>query len=279
MKKAIFFEITDLCNHKCIHCCKGWRTDHGHIMNKKMLDKIISLPKSHLTISGGEPSLVLESVRYILDREQCGITINTNLTNWTHQDILQISQKVTFAVSVVSMIRKEYELITKANTFDRFQDNLMALPRSSRIIIIVNDVNYWGLETSVAKLITMGFKHLIISPAVEVGNKILLRDVVPLKIREIYKKNRHVYIETMNRVDGLPYNHTCDAGKGRIVILSNGDAVPCACFDGHILGNIMVDDFDEISRRGDEFYLSYPPNQRDICKGVIENCTDGTYTH
>ena len=37
---GVFFEITDLCNHECIHCCKTWRKDSGLTMSKEMIEPV-----------------------------------------------------------------------------------------------------------------------------------------------------------------------------------------------------------------------------------------------
>ena len=65
---AVFFEITNICNHRCIHCCKYWEDNSVlRTADKDTLDKIIALPKSHLTISGGEPGLSKDNVFYLID--------------------------------------------------------------------------------------------------------------------------------------------------------------------------------------------------------------------
>ena len=110
--RAIFFEITNICNHRCIHCCKQWEDNSvNRIASFETLDKIISLPKKSLTISGGEPSLVRDKVYYLINNESKHITINTNLTGWSKQDIAFINNndKTNFNVSVVSLKRDIYE--------------------------------------------------------------------------------------------------------------------------------------------------------------------------
>ena len=38
---AVFFEITNICNHRCVHCCKYWEDNSvSRTADKDMLDKI-----------------------------------------------------------------------------------------------------------------------------------------------------------------------------------------------------------------------------------------------
>ena len=271
--KSIFFEITDICNHKCVHCCKSWRTDCNHIMSKEDLDIIINYPKTHLTISGGEPSLARDSVFYIVEHETVGITLNTNLTLWSESDIQRlINKNVTFSVSVVSLNREAYKKITGVDTYDLLINNLKLIPKNSKILFIINDISAATAKDTVNWLIAHGFTNLIVSPAIPNKWTTINQKKILNIIKDISKHHRNVRIETMNNLDHeLVYNHDCDAGCGRLVILSNGDVVPCACFDKHILGNIRNNSFWEISKRGDLFYKSYPENKQKICKGILEN--------
>ena len=128
MVDNIFFEITDRCNQLCSHCCKTWRNDSGYTMNKDLLNKIISLPKKLLTISGGEPSLVPDEVKYVIDNETSQLQINTNLTLWTDEMLNLFKQKnIMLSISVVSLNKETYIKITHTDLVDRLKTNLIKL--------------------------------------------------------------------------------------------------------------------------------------------------------
>lgn len=278
MEKSIFFEITDLCNHRCVHCCKFWRKDANHTMTQETLDKILAMPKRYLTISGGEPSLVRDRVFYCLERSDDPIRINTNLTCWEPEDFTYFRERrIALSISVVSMFRKEYEKITQADTFDRFLHNLEQADRASKIVVIVNQYNIENLFETINRLAVKGFWDFIVSPSIPNGTGDLSLPAALRKIESVYKAKRNLRIETLTAMNTVvPANHVCDAGIDRLIVLSNGNIVPCACFKESVLGNINNDfNLREINRRGRVFYLSYPIHQRRMCKGFFESIEKG----
>lgn len=274
MEKLIFFEITDLCNHNCIHCCKAWRTDNMNTMSKEMIDRIISMPYKALTISGGEPSLVREKVFYCINKLKTEVRINTNLTEWKEEDFYFFeTHNVELSISVVSMVKKEYEQITLANTFDKFMKNINYASKNSTIVIIVNEHNLDNLYNTVNTLAYKGFTKYIISPQIPNGISFIDIERALEKIEYIYRTKRNLKIQVMSAGMNtcVPYNHRCDAGSGRLVIVSNGNIVPCACFTGHVLGNINNFNYLEAIKKGQDFHDKYSEEEKDICKGVLEN--------
>lgn len=275
MVDNIFFEITDKCNQLCTHCCKTWRNDSGYTMSKEMLDKIISIPKKMLTISGGEPSLFPDKVKYIIEHETSLIQINTNLTLWSEEMINLFNKKnIILSISVVSLNRKVYRQITKTDLLDQLVCNLSKINTNNKITIIVNEYNLNDIDSTINKLIVRGFNNFVIQPAIpnnSTFNKELF-DQEMNKVYEVYSKHRNVNISLMsmfNPAPKLPINHLCDAGINRLVILSNGDVVPCACSKLNVLGNLMNDKWKTIEKRGKDFYHSFPSDKKFICKGFL----------
>lgn len=276
MADNIFFEITDRCNQLCSHCCKTWRNDSGYTMDKDLLDKIISLPKKLLTISGGEPGLVPDKVKYIIDNVTSQLQINTNLTLWTDEMFNLFRQKnIMLSISVVSLNRETYRKITHTDLVDRLKANLNKVSKDSKITIIVNEYNLLELENMVDQLIVQGFHNFVIQPAIPNNAKFNaeLFNKEMDAVYNVYSKHRNVDISLMsmfNPAPKLPINHLCDAGNNRLVILSNGDVVPCACMKPHILGNIMRNDWSDIEKRGIAYYNSFHGNKQYLCKGFLD---------
>ena len=275
MADNIFFEITDKCNQMCTHCCKTWRKDSGHTMNIDMLDKIISIPKKLLTISGGEPSLVPNKVKYIIQKETSQIQINTNLTLWNDEMLkLFIDNNIMLSISVVSLNKETYKKITNTDLVDNLKRNLDKVNKNSKITIIINEYNLLEIEDMVNQLIVKGFHNFVIQPAIpndEKFNKELFNKEMEYVYR-VYSKHRNVDISLMsmfNPAPKLPINHLCDAGSNRLVILSNGDVVPCACMKPYVLGNIMNDDWSYIEQQGLNYYNSFQGNKKYLCKGFL----------
>lgn len=274
MVNKIFFEITDKCNQKCSHCCKTWRKDSGHTMDTKMLDKIISLPKELLTISGGEPGTVAEEVRYIIENEQAKVQINTNLTMW-HDDMLALfaERGTMLSVSIVSMNRQAYEDITGTKLYDRMLGNLDKISRGSKITMILNDQNINYAKQSLNSLIVKGFHNFVIQPAIPNGKADKKTFITGMEeVQNLYKTHRNIKISLMSYYTHteIPVNHLCDAGSDRLVILSNGDVVPCACMNPIILGNIKKNKWPDIQTAGAAYADSFHGEEKFLCKGFLE---------
>ena len=270
----IFFEITDLCNHRCIHCCKYWRQDCFHTMSYEDIDKIFNIPASFYKISGGEPGCVRDKVLYVIKKDS-NISMNTNLTLWKDEDFqLFYNKNIKLYVSIVSLKKEEYKKITSANTFEILLDNLNKIDKQSTITLVINPINIDSFEYNINFLAELGFTNFTVTPMIPTNNLYINEKQSFDLIKQIYKYKRQLNIKTMYYVNDnyiVPYSHICEAGLNRIVILSNGDIVPCACFSAKPLGNIKDSNFniDKILKKGEEFFNSFPINQRKECKGHI----------
>ena len=268
----VFFEITDLCNHKCIHCCKYWRQDCFHTMSYEDLDKIANIKSTIYKISGGEPSCVKDKVRYFIKKD-LPTAMNTNLTLWEDKDFqLFFDYNVKLYISIVSLQKKEYIKITGTNTYYNLLDNLSKVNKYSTITLVINPVNIDSFEYNINFLAEMGFTNFTVTPMIPTNN-LQVDEIKSFNlIKTIIKYKKQLNIKTMYYNNyGIPYSHTCEAGVGRIVILSNGDIVPCACFNATPLGNIKDKNFniETILEKGKTFFYSFPINQRKECKGHI----------
>lgn len=280
--KHIFFEITDICNEDCVHCDKKWRKDGGHTMNQAMLDKILAIPKESLTISGGEPALAKKQVKYIIEKSSSPVSINTNLTLWNDEDFRLFKTRNThLTVSVVSLNRDTYKRITGKDLVNKLKENLSKInPFNSSITIIVNNYNMDELEDMVNYLAVRSFNDFTIQPAIPgMGDKFNYDDYLKRlnALKNVYYKHRNINIECMSYYDcsygDLPVNHRCEAGTGRLVILSNGDIVPCACMAPVIMGDIMKDTWDIIEAAGLKYFNSFQGIDRYTCKGFLSDET------
>ena len=271
-KLKIFFEITDLCNHKCIHCCKYWRQDCLHTMSYEDIDRIFKIPASFYKISGGEPGCVRDKVLYAISKAN-NISMNTNLTLWKDEDFqLFKNRDIKLYVSIVSMKRNEYIEITKADTFDILINNLTKIDTNSVITLVINPINIDSFEYNINFLAEIGFTNFTVTPMIPTNNLQVDEIKAFNLIKTITKYKQQLNIKTMYYNEyGIPYSHTCEAGIKRIVILSNGDIVPCACFNAVPLGNIKDKSFniETILVKGKTFFNSFPINQRKECKGHI----------
>lgn len=276
-KLNIFYEITNACNHKCIHCCKYWE-ENEHIRSGDIstLDKILKIPKQSLTITGGEPGIVKDKVRYLIDHEIVPITINTNLTLWSKTDLdFFKSRNITLNVSVVSMIKDNYIDITGADTYDKMMGNLSYISRNNFISFIINNKNLKFINYNTKILLLMGFKNILISPQTPTPYNSIDLDYTKQKIISLYDKYKNIAnITTQGCIGSMICDHECEAGLKRIMIDTIGDVYPCSPMGNikHKLGNINDKHFDinTVKQNGESYYFSYPEKLQKICKGFVD---------
>ena len=241
--RAIFFEITNICNHKCIHCCKQWEDNSvNRIASFETLDKIISLPKKSLTISGGEPSLVRDKVYYLINNESKHITIKRDI----------------------------YEEITKSITYDIFIKNLNLLNNKHYITIVVNNINLNSIDFTIKILLLMGFKNILVTPQVPTPNLSVDVNLVINMVKNLHNKYNNIANIVTQGFCNLDFcDHKCEAGIGRFLIDTKGDVYPCAPIHRECKLGTIDTDIDILKRNGTNFFLSYNDQQKFLCKGFM----------
>lgn len=123
---SIFWEITDKCNHNCVHCFNYWRSDTQRSMpcakpmSKKhmeqILNKIIALEPVKVVLTGGEPLAAWDQTKAIIQKLRkagIGISMNTNAALATEAiaDVL-VKNRIPLFISFPSAIEAEFDEIT-----------------------------------------------------------------------------------------------------------------------------------------------------------------------
>ena len=111
---SIFWEVTPLCNHNCVHCFNYWRTDitetkelNENYFSKSHHDfseKIVSLHPVQVIITGGEPLLVWEAVKNAIETfldNGIHVSMNTNATLMTDEIASFLADKIVKIVKVL----------------------------------------------------------------------------------------------------------------------------------------------------------------------------------
>lgn len=278
----IFFEITNDCNMHCLHCCKQSLGSRDSVaMSKAMLNIIAMYPKTFLKISGGEPGLYKDKVFYTIDHNDCPISINTNGSLWTEDDIEIFNEHdIHLAISIPSINKEEYYNITGTEYALNSKVLSKCNPDKVTVTIIVNpfNCNAFGIFSTMQVLKeTYGFYQFNVSPQVPSNTSITYTKALhtielAYKLFDYKYKNFKIQLVGEGPITSslLKYDHKCNAGIGRLVILANGDVVPCACKKFPILGNILEDSYNTLVTNGLKFWNSYSPELKFKCKGFYE---------
>jgi len=147
---SFVFEITQRCNHECLHCYNPWKcrpayplgeltTDETLAMLAKMLDETKA---SLVSISGGEPMLrpdVYEVVDFLVER---GATINL-ITNGSLLDEAAVGRlapdKISiFELPLLSVERKIHDTLSgREGAFDRVTLAVADLKAAGQMVVCV----------------------------------------------------------------------------------------------------------------------------------------------
>lgn len=269
----IWFEITDKCNEKCLHCyIKNQTTMNNDCSVKKRHDKIttLSFQKWCKLITegyelgcrkcqfiGGEPLLyqdkrhnVLDLAEYAKDVGYEFIEIFTNASLLTFKKIQRIKAlNLRVATSIYSCHAEIHDSITQTpGSYNRTLANLRRLKKIGcpvRIAIIVMKQNENDIITTQQFIKQLGFNNEKTDVIRFEGcanysnlmpdNSIIMR--YGLKMQPNFKVNLNI----LKRYSAM---NSCLAGK--IVITNTGDIIPCVFSRNQIIGNIKNESLETI---------------------------------
>ena len=190
---AMDLDLSNFCNLKCIMCdanrSSQWAGSVSTV-TKEQLDSLCSISNhiKHLTIQGGEPSIIPEYVYYFDYLEKIGIIgdieINciSNMTNINNRfyELLSKFKKVKIIASI-DAFESANDYIRYPSHFEKIEENLIELSRRNNIMI--------PLISSIQILSMYNFDEFI--------NWLK-------KIHNLYKKNGKNFTVSINRVS-FPY--------------------------------------------------------------------------
>ena len=123
---TMYWEITDSCNHNCVHCFNYWRSDTQRSMpcaaplrNEQvelLLEKIIAAKPVKVVLTGGEPLAVWPRARHLAQKlleRGIGVSFNTNAALITDEmaDFFR-DNRISLFISFPSAVEAEFDEIT-----------------------------------------------------------------------------------------------------------------------------------------------------------------------
>lgn len=262
---GIQWELTPFCNQECVHCYNYWRKDDNTAsatINKPTPELFSSTVKEiiknnifHVTITGGEPLIVLENAKpYLEELKEKGIAIdlNSNLT-LLNEDKVKILKDVGVSSILTSLMAANKSL----------NDNLAgkkgAFEEVTQGILLAKNE---GFRVSVSMVITKRNKDQIYSTAkyakdLGVSTFCVTKASPPInadsfsalslnneEYKQMLKETIRVRDELGLNIDTLvapplcilntselmsTFGHkSCSAGKTTCTIGSNGEIRPCS---------------------------------------------------
>ncbi|MBQ2189173.1 MAG: radical SAM protein [Bacteroidales bacterium] len=287
-------EVTDFCNHRCLHC---YNLD-SEIANRPMRNvdddtvlkcaqKLVDNQIFSVIVTGGEPLLkkgLTKKVISLLKDNQIRISLNSNLTLFDDDFIAFLKEKkVGVLTSCPSGIPSSFTNLVGVDNYARFEDNVKKLVAAGvkfTVNMVVTKENLHEIRATADKMKVLGCKSFAATPMglnVEYPRLDLLLTVG--EVRQVISDLLWIEQELGMKVDvleALPkcvfpesvlmgkhafLNRKCQAGRTVVAVSCNGDVRPCA-HNPYSYGNLLEEDLRNIwQRMSDWRSAQYVPEQ------------------
>ena len=271
-------EVTDFCNHRCIHC---YNLD-SEIKNRPMrqvddetvlkcAQTLIDNKIFGVIVTGGEPLTKKELTKQVislLKEHDIRVSLNSNLTLFDDDFIAFLKEnKVGVLTSCPSGIPSSFTKLVGVDNYKKFETNLKKLV-DARVRFTVNMVvtkeNLHEVRPTAEKMKALGCKSFAATPMglnVEYPRLDLLLSVddvrqvisdllwiekeLDMKVDVLEALPKCVFPESVLIEKHAFLNRKCQAGRTVVAVSCNGDVRPCA-HNPFSYGNLLEEDLREI---------------------------------
>jgi len=267
--RTVYWECTNRCNYKCIHCySSSGESFHQEELKfntvKKMIDEMSVFGAEFLSIGGGEPLLYKDIFNVIKYAAKKGIEVEltTNASLITEETIQKLvnSGLKFIQVSLDGANENTYSLIRKGGDFNEI---IKIIPKISKNFIlsicsVINKLNYNKIDDLIEISKKVNAKHFRVIPLMEIGRGINIKSLQLSKkqLKELHaiiqhrKKrekliniqlNENLVLPENKNISWMPENHFgCSAARTTCGIDFKGNVYPCSFmeFDELKCGNI-----------------------------------------
>lgn len=303
-------EITDFCNHRCVHCY-SLDSEVQNRPSRKVSDetvlactqKLIDNKIFSVIVTGGEPLIKKEltkKVIFLLKENNTRVALNTNLT-LADDDFIQFlkEQKVGVLTSCPSGENNSFAKLVGIDNYKVFESKVKKLVDAGvkcTINMVVTKDNLHEIRLTAEKMKALGCKSFAATPmglnveyprldlllSVEEVRKVVadllwIEENLKMKVDILEALPKCVFQEEILRGKHHFLNRKCQAGRTVIAVSCNGDVRPCA-HNPHPYGNLLKEDLRDIWKKMDDWRSTkYIPEE---CKGCtwLHRCNGGCRT-
>lgn len=279
---VVFWEVTDQCDHNCIHCFNYWRTgaeptqkcitDGKDYLN--IARKIISRQPVRVIFTGGEPFLVFEKLvpaieQFSLQGISMSFNSNTGLLNEEIAVYLR-EKRISLFISFPSAKELEFDQIT--DTEGAYQkvlaaaDMLYSVGVRFSFNMVVSRINlhsiFYTAEFLKERYSIRNISVTRVSEPINAGRQfdqyLLSSDDLRFYMRECIQIEHELGIHvtaaspftpcslcSQDEFDLFAFEGSCEAGKISYVVTPGGTVRACAR-DSKEYGDLLTEPFDEI---------------------------------
>lgn len=300
------FELTDLCNHMCVHC---YHYDSASFSSKKQVSDETVLAVAHeiinahifnVVITGGEPlikqNLSKKIISLLYDNDvQVGLNSNITLLSNEFLDFIK-EHKINILTSCPSSNKDKYNHMVGANKYDVFIERLKRIydvGAHCTVNMVVNKENIQEIKATALFLKEIGCYSFSATPMfLNINNPqkdlLLSKDQVARVVDDL------LWVETelkmkVDILESLPkcifapsirngthsfLNRKCQAGRTVVGVSPNGDIRPCST-NTEVYGNILHEDIRDIWKKMTNWRSTeYFPDECKKCSW-IDRCNAG----
>ena len=303
-------EVTDFCNHRCIHC---YNLD-SEIKNRPMrlvddetvlavAQKLIDNKVFGVVVTGGEPLIKKELTKKVislLKENGLRVSLNTNLTLFDDDFISFLKEKkVGVLTSCPSGIPSSFTKLVGIDNYAKFEGNLKKLVATGvkfTVNMVVTKDNLHEIRETAERMKALGCRSFAATPMglnVEYPRLDLLLTVEEVQqvISELLQIGENLGMK-VDILEALPkcvfpesvlmgkhafLNRKCQAGRTVIAVSCNGDVRPCA-HNPSSYGNILEENLRDIwQKMSDWRSAQYVPDGCRDC-AWLNRCNGGCRT-
>ena len=303
-------EITDFCNHRCVHCY-NLDSEVQNRPSRKVSDetvlacaqKLIDNKIFSVIVTGGEPLIkkeLTQKVISLLKENDTRVALNTNLT-LADDDFIQFlkDQKVGVLTSCPSGENNSFAKLVGIDNYKVFESKVKKLVDAGvkcTVNMVVTKDNLHEIRLTAEKMKALGCKSFAATPmglnveyprldlllSVEEVRKVVadllwIEENLKMKVDILEALPKCVFQEEILKGKHHFLNRKCQAGRTVIAVSCNGDVRPCA-HNPYPYGNLLKEDLRDIWKKMDDWRSTkYIPEE---CKGCtwLHRCNGGCRT-
>ena len=303
-------EITDFCNHRCIHC---YNLDSAveNRPSRKVSDetvlacaqKLVDNQIFSVIITGGEPLIKKELTKKVirlLKENNTRVSLNSNLT-LADDDFIGFlkEQNVGVLTSCPSGVASSFSRLVGIDNYGTYETNIKKLVAAGvrfTVNMVVTKDNLHEVRTTAEKMKALDCKSFAATPMglnVEyprldlllsvdevrgvVADLLWIEESLKMKVDILEALPKCVFPEEVLKGKHHFLNRKCQAGRTVIAVSCNGDVRPCA-HNPFSYGNILQEELMDIwQKMSDWRSMQYIPEECKDCSW-LNRCNGGCRT-